>query len=58
MDDYTKSIELNPKYAEAYINRGNILNSEKRYDDAIRDFNKAIELRPDFPNSYFNRGIS
>lgn len=42
--DYTKAIELDPKYAEAYFARG--LEKEKLEDNtgALADLNKAVEL--------------
>ena len=43
--------------APAYINRGIILASLKRNDEALSDYNKAIELGPKFPKGYSNRGV-
>ena len=54
--DYTKAIELNPDYAEAYNNRGVAYHLKKEYDSAIIDFSKAIELNPDYAIAYNNRG--
>jgi tetratricopeptide (TPR) repeat protein len=56
--DYNKAISLNPKYAFAYINRGNLkkdqLNDPK---GALADFNKAISLNPKLAAIYYNRGL-
>jgi len=54
--DFTKAIELNPKYAMAYNNRGSLLMNENRKDEALSDFNKSIELDPGYANVYYNRG--
>ena len=44
--DFDKAIELNPKDAYAYYNRGNAKHDLKQYKEAIADFDKAIELNP------------
>ena len=40
ISDYTKAIEINPSYADAYKNRGYTKNQLKDYQGAILDFNK------------------
>ncbi len=45
---FTKALELNPKYVDAYVTRGvryGILGNHKQ---AIEDYNKAIEIDPKF----------
>ena len=54
--EYTKAIELNPEYFEAYGNRGNAYADLGRYKEAIRDYNKVIELNPEGWLAYYNRG--
>ena len=54
--DFSKAIELNPKYYYAYNNRGLSHNGLKQYKLAIPDFDKAIELNPNYANAYNNRG--
>jgi tetratricopeptide (TPR) repeat protein len=45
---YSKAIEANPNYADAYINRGAVYaNSQKDYTRAIKDFEVALRLKPD-----------
>lgn len=53
---YTKAIELNSHFAEAFCNRGyaKYLLGEK--EDALLDYDKAIELSPNMPEAYNNRG--
>jgi C-terminal processing protease CtpA/Prc len=41
---FTKGINLNPKYAEAYKHRANAYMKKKQYDAAIADYTKYIEL--------------
>jgi len=40
-----RSIQLDPKYAEAYCHRGMALFQLKKYNEAINDFNNAITKR-------------
>ena len=46
--DYTKAIELDPKDAEAYNNRGTEFSSLGKSEEAIKDYTKAIELNPQY----------
>ncbi len=48
IQDYNKSIALNPKFAACYFNRGNSLLIKKDYDGAISDYQTAIKLKPDY----------
>src|SRR6185436_15381936 len=54
--DCTKAIELDPKFAWAYYNRGNANEGKKLYPLAISDYTKAMELNPNFPDAYSTRG--
>jgi len=57
--DYTKAIELEPNFPNAYNNRGvtkNDLGDLNNALEAIDDYTKAIELRSNFPDAYKNRG--
>jgi len=58
IEAYTRAIELNPKYEEAYNNRGGAYPHLGEYRQAIRDFNKAIELKPDNAGAFYNRGLA
>jgi tetratricopeptide (TPR) repeat protein len=53
---YSKAIEMNPQYEEAYINRGIVCHQLGIEDAAILDFGKAIELKPQDVTVYYNRG--
>jgi tetratricopeptide (TPR) repeat protein len=57
IDNYSKAIKINPKFAKAYNNRGIAYTWKKKYDLAIADFSKAIELDPDNGKAYNNRAI-
>ncbi len=42
--DYTKAIEINPRYADAYAGRGIVYQAKGETDSAISDYTKAIEI--------------
>lgn len=52
---YTRAIELDGKFADAYNNRGGAHMSLKNYAAAMADFSRSIELAPSQP-AYDNRG--
>jgi tetratricopeptide (TPR) repeat protein len=54
--DYSQAIKLDPKYVDAYINRGIAQAAEAKYDAAIGDFSQAIKLAPQSPEAYLHRG--
>ena len=53
---YNKAIELDPKQAMAFNNRGFAYYTKKDYDQALKDYDQAIALKPDFALAYNNRG--
>jgi len=55
---YTKAIEINPNFVQAYYNRGIAYNDIREYFKAISDFTKAIEINPDYAEAYYNRGVA
>jgi tetratricopeptide (TPR) repeat protein len=58
IDDYTKAIELDPKYASLYHYRGFAYLNLGQHRKAIEDFSKAIELAPKLAQAYFDRGLA
>ena len=56
--DWTKAIEIYPKYALAYYNRAIAKHELQDYQGAIDDYTKAIELNPELYQPYTNRGIT
>ena len=55
--DFDKAIEINPKYSNAYNNRGNV-KDELNYneEDIIADYDKSIEIDNNI-NAYFNKAL-
>ncbi|MCM1504756.1 MAG: tetratricopeptide repeat protein [Muribaculum sp.] len=56
MDDLDKVIELDPRSAFAYYNKGNLLVEAGDLTSALSAYSKAIELKPDLGEAYYNRG--
>ena len=56
--DYSKAIEINPRYANAYFNRGRACEAKGDHVCAIADFTKAIEITPLNADAYYNRGLA
>jgi tetratricopeptide (TPR) repeat protein len=55
--EFTKAIELDPNYAEAYLRRGYVyFIVQWDLEQAMADFTKVIELDPDYAEAYFMRG--
>lgn len=50
-------IDLDPKDAMSYYNRGSIYSNMGLYDKALLDLDKTIDLQPDYASAYNNRGL-
>lgn len=58
INEYNKAIEINPRLAIAYINRGRTyVQGKGQYDQAISDCSKALEIDPIYALAYSNRAI-
>ena len=55
IEDYTKAIELNPKFAQAYYQRGVAYSKKGEVECAIEDYTQAIALKPDDADAYYRR---
>jgi tetratricopeptide (TPR) repeat protein len=55
--EFSEVIRLEPKYADAYINRGASYAHKGDWVKAIADCNEAIRLNHNFAVAYYNRGI-
>lgn len=52
--EFSKAIEISPKYAEAYSDRGVVYMQQKKYNKAEVDLKKAAELDPKDPYILYN----
>ncbi len=52
------AIELDPDYADAYINKGVALHALHRYNEAVDAYRHGLQLSPDDASAYQNLGLS
>lgn len=57
IDDYTRALQLDPDFEDAYNNRGVIYMNNGKSDLAIADFNKVLQLNPYKRDAYYNLGL-
>ena len=55
---FTKALELNPRLAPAYENRGMFYYFQEKYDKVIEDFTRYIRLVPDKADAYRILGMA
>jgi tetratricopeptide (TPR) repeat protein len=55
IDDYSRGIELDQKYGEAYFSRAGLLSEQGQVAEAIEDYNKTIENGHQVSHSYYCR---
>jgi tetratricopeptide (TPR) repeat protein len=51
LEDFTLAIELNPDYAQSYLNRAITFRTMEEMDDAAEDFNEFLRLKPNTGSS-------
>lgn len=56
IQDYDRTIQLDPNDAMAFNNRGSSYYYLKQYQRAIQDYDQAIQLDPNFAMAYTGRG--
>lgn len=54
---YTRAIELNPKYLEAYYQRGRIFFIKGKFGSALTDINTVLTLNSEFKKAYYMYGL-
>ena len=55
---YSKAIEIDSTYAEAYFSRGTVKLNDFKFDEAIVDFDKALKLEPYLEYALSNRAFA
>lgn len=55
---FTQAVQLDPKFASAWSNLGNIHKLKGRLKDAAKAYRKAIALQPDLPDAHYNLALA
>ncbi len=57
LSDYSKTLELDPRFARAWVNRGLLKYDNADHAGAMADFDRAIEIDPKIVQAYLNRAV-
>jgi tetratricopeptide (TPR) repeat protein len=55
--EYREVIRINPDFAKARSNLGNLLADLKKYKESEKEYREAIRINPDFVEAHYNLGI-
>ena len=55
---YKRAIELEPSYADAYINLGLCYRYQLKYDNAREEYKKALDVNPRYTLAWNNIGYT
>jgi len=58
LENFTKALELDPKMATGYVNRGFVLNDLKQGAKASKDFQTALQLEPGYGEAHLGLAYS
>jgi len=58
LQDYNRTLQMHPNFAECLTNRGNIFNELKDYKAALQDLDRSIKLDSTVAEAFNNRGIA
>jgi tetratricopeptide (TPR) repeat protein len=54
--DHNRAVQIEPRNAINYTNRGAAYYGLKKYEKAVSDYDKAIQLDAQYAMAYYNRG--
>ena len=57
IEDYDKSIKLNPKFTEAYYNKANCYKEQNQWEEAVKWFKQALKCNPKYFHAWNNMGL-
>ena len=57
IENFSRAIERNPYFAEAYCYRGTAYFNKKELSCALKDLNEAMRLNSNYDEAYNNRGL-
>ena len=55
--EYSKAVELNPKFDQALYRKALMKHHLKNWEDAFKDYEKVIAVNPNHANALLNRGF-
>jgi len=55
---YRSAIQIDPRYALAYFDLGNVLNETGRVEEAITTYKAAIQLAPTYADAHYNIALA
>jgi len=58
IQDFDKSLEINPEIYESYKFRGDLYGAIRQYEKSVADLNIYLQHFPNDAEQYFNRGLS
>jgi tetratricopeptide (TPR) repeat protein len=58
LEDFSRAVEINPQYCDAYYNRSCVYFELDRFDQAIADCDRAVAVCPQVGSAYLTRGMS
>lgn len=54
--DFNRALQINPRFAQAYANRGLVYRLKDDDANAVADYNRALQVNPEYANAYVRRG--
>lgn len=55
---YRQALRYSPKFVQAWVGLGNVLQNQQRHSEAEECYQEAIAVAPSHPEAHFNLGVS